>query len=227
METQHRLWTLDVKDSSKCEKRKNVRGKQFASKKRDAEKINKSNSSMELSSRTNGKPKDIKVNCSKKTPKFPPNSLGHVDSRLSSSMQVIGHHVRRDLGSASSTRSLRDRPPLQRRSHTSLGFTWNTKSISPHSSSSLHNRTQGFDIRSYVKRCGTARGIQIGVNGRPVDMDMYLGKGDASSDSEEDVDVNYLRTVSEGDLGRHRVPLCWEEQLELAEVSKSMHDKID
>ena len=154
-------------------------------------------------------------------------SFGGVDSRLTTSMQVIGHQLNPDQTlkspSCPALKKKRDRP------HTSMGFTWNRPSaVDP------LGPPQGFDIAGYVKRCGTAQGIQIGINGRPVKdeyFQTYLekcerdvavernGDGSAFSDSDEECDLSYLGTVSEGKLLQRKVPLCWEDQLKSAEVS--------
>ena len=54
---------------------------------------------------------------------------------------------------------------------------------------------------------------------------MYLEKcerdvqGSSFSDSDEEFDLSYLGTVSEGKLLQRKIPLCWEDQLKIAEVS--------
>lgn len=214
METQQ-LWKGKFSYLDKSNIRASKRRKSLATKKNDFEIANE-REKFEVSNSLKTKPKR-RVSSSRPTLKN--NTLGRVDSRLTSSMQVIGHQVKRDIGSASSTRSARERPSLQRRAHTSLGFTWNSLS------QQFNSSTRGFDVAGYVKRCGTAEGIQIGVNGRLVNIETYLDKSEksedwqSSSDSEGDNSGNCLKTVSEGNLVRHRVPLSWEEQLKLAEVS--------
>lgn len=155
-------------------------------------------------------------------------SFGGVDSRLTASMQVIGHQLNPDqvlkLPSCPALKKKR----VAHRPHTSLGFTWNKPSaVDP------LGPPQGFDIAGYVKRCGTAQGIQIGINGRPVNDEYFrtylekcerdVGRNGAGSlsDSDEEFDLSYLGTVSEGKLLQRKVPLCWEEQLKIAEVSRT------
>ncbi len=157
----------------------------------------------------------------------PRKSFGGVDSRLSTSMQVIGRQMNADqVLKSPSCPALKKKRVASHRPHTSLGFTWNKPSaVDP------LGPPQGFDIAGYVKRCGTAQGIQIGINGRPVNDDYfqtYLEKcerdversGDNGfSDSDEEFDLNYLESVSEGKSLQRKIPLCWEDQLKIAEVS--------
>lgn len=155
-------------------------------------------------------------------------SFGGVDSRLTASMQVIDHQMNADqvLLKSPSCPALKKKRGAHR-PHTTLGFTWNKPSavwdpLGP---------PQGFDIAGYVKRCGTAQGIQIGINGRPVNdeyFQTYLEKCERDlekdgegylSDSDEEFDLSYLDAVTEGKLHQRMVPLCWEDQLKIAEVS--------
>ena len=157
--------------------------------------------------------------------KSPQKSFGNVDSRLTASMQVIGRPLNPDQVRRSPSSLVKKN--VMRRPHTSLGFTWNKSSAVD----SL-GTPQGFDIAGYVQRRGTAQGIQIGINGRPVNdeyFQTYLEKCErelgehgegCSSDSDEEFDLSYLGTVSEGKLLQRQVPLCWEDQLKIAEVSR-------
>ena len=156
--------------------------------------------------------------------KSPQKSFGGVDSRPTTSMQVVGHHLNPDQVLKSPSCPTLKKKRASHRPHTSLGFTWNK----PSAAVDPLGPPQGFDIAGYVKRCGTAQGIQIGINGRPVNdeyFQMYLEKcerdvrGSSFNDSDEEFDLSYLGTVSEGKLLQRKIPLCWEDQLKIAEVS--------
>lgn len=164
--------------------------------------------------------------CSRNGFKSSRKSFGGVDSRLTASMQVIGHQVNSDQVLKSPSCPALKKKRGARRPHTSLGFTWNKPSaVDP------LGPPQGFDIAGYVKRCGTARGIQIGINGRPVNDEYFqtylekcerdLGKNGEGCfiDGDEEFDLSYLGTVTESKLLQRKVPLCWEDQLKIAEVS--------
>ena len=153
-------------------------------------------------------------------------SFGGVDSRLTASMQVIGHQLNPHQVLKSPSCPALKKKRVAHRPHTSLGFTWNKPSaVDP------LGPPQGFDIAGYVKRCGTAQGIQIGINGRPVNDEYFrtylekcerdVGRNGAGSfsDSDEEFDLSYLGTMSEGKLVQQKVPLCWKDQLKIAEVS--------
>lgn len=179
-------------------------------------------------SRPKAKTKSATVLSSRNGCKSPRKSLavGGVDNRQTTSMQVIGHQLNTDQVLKSPSCPALKKKKVARRPHTSLGFTWNRPSamdpLGP---------PQGFDIAGYVKRCGTAQGIRIGINGRPVNdeyFQTYLEKcerdvgrngEDSFGDSDEEFDLSYLGAVSEGKLLQRKIPLCWEDQLKIAEVS--------
>ena len=201
--------------------------KQMNQRKKRSESVIKKKNKLTSTPSSNAKTKPTTALCSRNGCKSKRKSFGGVDSRLTTSMQVIGHQLNPDQTlkspSCPALKKKRDRP------HTSMGFTWNRPSaVDP------LGPPQGFDIAGYVKRCGTAQGIQIGINGRPVKdeyFQTYLekcerdvavernGDGSAFSDSDEECDLSYLGTVSEGKLLQRKVPLCWEDQLKSAEVS--------
>ena len=143
-------------------------------------------------------------------------SFASLDTRLTSSMHAgMGRRTKSELGSASFAAG---EPRVPRRSHTSMGFSWNPCAPSEQQAPAHQS---GFDIASYVKSRGSTRGITIGVNGRPVDVQMYLENAGAEMGLEEDIDYDCLKTVSEGSLPSPLVPLCWEDQLKKAEVGQS------
>ena len=215
METQQKLWK---REPTHVDRRGHRRRKPNATKTSNREErkkfvklhINSSNKSkMVVSSTTHSK--------------SPSNSLRNVDGRLTSSLQMCGNQVPKAvLPRAQRSSSARERTD-RRRPHTSLGFRWNKSSHlrqSLPSSRTLLGPPQGFDLTEYVRRLGTTEGIQIGINGRPVNIRAYLEEDCCSSDVDEDIDLNRLTSVSESNLARRQqVPLCWEDQLKMAHVS--------
>ena len=217
MESQRRLWKGDGKYPHSVEKRRNRRRKQVVTKTKSGEERKGSSTKRTAISRAESK-----------SMRSIPCSIGKVDSRLTSSAQLslTGHQVPRAVLSRPS--SARGGAPPLRRPHTSPGFRWNKSSHQPYTCTAHTPRgpNQGFDLVGYVKRLGTTEGIQIGINGTPVDIRTYLEKCEENSDDycfnsdiEEDIDMNRLSTVSEGNLLRRQVPLCWEDQLKIAEVN--------
>ena len=172
-------------------------------------------------SKPNGTRRPTSVTSCKSSLKFPPRkSFGSVNGRLATSMQVVGHQLNPGQVPVDLSRTLKKRE-TRRRPHTSLGFAWKRPSaVDP------LGPPQGFDIAGYVKSRGTAQGIQIGINGRPVNdeyFQSYLEKCERDGcfdDSEEVLDLNYLDTVSKDKQNQGQgVPLCWEDQLKIVEVS--------
>ena len=174
-------------------------------------------------SRPTAKTKSVTGLSSRNGCKSPRKSLGGFDNQLTTSMQVIGRQLNTDQVLKSPSCPVLKKKRVAGRPHTSLGFTWNKLSaVDP------LGPPQGFDIAGYVKRCGTAQGIQIGINGRPVNdeyFQTYLEKCErdvgrsGEEDSDEEFDLSYLGAVSEGKLLQRKIPLCWEDQLKIAEVS--------
>ena len=125
-----------------------------------------------------------------------------------------------------STSSFQKRNPtadLPPRAQSSLGFTWNSrKSCEP----------QGFDIAGYLKRQGSAAEIRIGRNGRITNdeyLTNYLRECRKQLQAEEEGLICDLETESADifdltqmlnprSLREKRVPLCWEDQLQMAKV---------
>lgn len=224
MEVQQRLWKGDSRYPTKqvkSKRRRNQHRKHSVTKKNNADLRDETGYLVKSS---NSRTKHVTV--SSKNDTKSPKSFGNVDSRLTSSMQVFTHKTKplpSDLASSSRVSSRSSRRP-----HTSLGFAWNKSSSTP---SHALGPPQGFDIADYVRRHGTARDIQIGINGIPVndkyfqayleECERELGKDEeyCSSGSDENFDLSYLTTASEGRLLHHQVPLCWEDQLKTAKVS--------
>lgn len=221
METQQRLWEREIIHPTHIDTRGRRRRKPNATKTSNGEERKKF-----VGLRTNSSNKSKVVVSSTTDSKSPSNSLSNVDGRLTSSLQMCGNQVPKAvLPRSQRSSSARERTD-QRRPHTSLGFRWNKSSHlrqSLPSSRTLLGPPQGFDLTEYVRRVGTTEGIQIGINGRPVNIWTYLEEckeNSCSSDIDEDIDLNHLPSVSEGSMAhRQQVPLCWEDQLKMAHVS--------
>lgn len=223
METQEKLWKREIKHPSHIDRRGHRRRKQVTT-----NTSNEEESKPSVGLRRN---KSKKVANSTTVSKSRSNSLRNVDSRLTSSLQLCGtgNQVPKAVLPRSQRSSSARERTAQRRPHTSLGFRWNKSSHlhqSLPSSRAPPDPPQCFDLTGYVRRLGTTEGILIGVNGRPVNIRTYLDEciedsGEScSGDVDEDIDLNYLTSVSEGSLAcTHPVPLCWEDQLKMAHVS--------
>ncbi len=145
-------------------------------------------------------------------------SYSRLDSRLQSSSAASLRSV--SLGTFSKPLKLAPR------SQSSQGFQSKWSTVSRPSSGSI-TPPQGFDLASYIKQNGSARGIVIGRNGQPTSdnyFDAYLTQCESELftkqteiDSEES--SSNMSETSDSAARRHQsVPLCWEEQLALSEV---------
>ena len=143
------------------------------------------------------------------------------ESRLQSTSSASLRSV--SLGTFSKPLKLAPRP------QSSQGFQsrWST---GPRTSSGSITPPQGFNLASYIKQNGSARGIVIGRNGQPTSdnyFDAYLTqceseviKKQTETDSEES-STNLFEDdkTNDSEARRHQtVPLCWEDQLALSEV---------
>ena len=127
-------------------------------------------------------------------------------------------------------------PNLPPRAASSLGFAWQKTLNSPFQ---LGETLMGFDITQYMRRHGLETEIRIGQNGKPTTDDFlktYLEEcrrkilqeqvteesGFSIPDREGGSDAGDLEPENVGPVSlklSRKVPLCWEDQLEKAEVT--------
>lgn len=155
----------------------------------------------------------------------------------SSNHSLLSNTSQVGLGALSKPLKLASRPSSSQTSH-------NKWSATPSASANGITPPQGFDLASYIKQNGTAQGIIIGKNGQPTSdnyFDTYLSQCEdelakeqtesiieenSVFDLSEECDINdYAKSEINDRAGSHRgpVPLCWEEQLALSEVSYYVH----
>ena len=221
MATPQRLWKAKEPPNSATERRrrgKNRHGRQLPSAQtKSTPRLTREGGMFAKSSRKTTKSWTSASNLSDLSDSLPSSSFA--DSRLTSSMHA---GMARQIGSELCSASFAVGERMPRRSHTSMGFSWQPSSMEEHTAS----HQSGFDLASYIRKHGSTRGIQVGINGRPVNFQAYLGGSEGGDDvgigPEDEIEIGCYKSVSEGHLSNHQVPLCWEDQLKKAKVNLSI-----
>lgn len=163
-------------------------------------------------------------------------SLYRSKSHTLTSQSDTTHRLRSTSFSSFNRPSLARKSRLAPRPQSSLGFAYNSWSTAPDKPVGL-SPPEGFDLAAYVQSRRSAKGIHIGRNGRVTNdefFEEYLLQCEeeviqtnksSCSDIEEKVDQEFedLNLEEKTDTHtrgsrKHKIPLCWEDQLSKAEV---------